>query len=336
MAKLGGGAKQVDVSDIFIVAGIRTRCPVVIQEAEGMYPHKKRLSDNWSYFTAAGFKHLHDHKVFPGTVAIVGIGSGVEGIAAAKVFGGTFRNTLRRLVIIDVDEEVVGGARRNIKTNLPKRSRVTIQPLVGSFCEPLTERGMRADLIHANIPNLPAPHGADLSGGAEKGTFLRPELYEWYRPPDTYIRWALGAQYAYIHSAKDALTKQGAVITEVGGRVPLTLLAELFQENGFARVDEVLVGFKEQTEALMDFVGYHEFERAYKVAFDFYLYDQSCLALQEHCIEGNIAPLAGDELKNLLLPYRVSAGAAIELYHKGVGVGHTVHILKGSRYEHQE
>ncbi len=318
--------KLVDVSNIFQAADIRSG-PIIIQETEGMYPHKERLSDNWSYFTTVGFKRLHDRKVFPGTIAIVGIGSGVEGIAAVKIFG----DTLCHLVVTDIDGGVVGGARRNVKVNLPKRSRIKIQPLIGSFCEPLTKHGIQADLIHANIPNLPAPRGVDLSGGAEKGTFLRPELYEGYHPPDKYIRWALGAQYAYIHSAREALTKRGSVITEVGGRVPLTLLAELFQENGYSRVDEALVGFKEQTEALMDFVGYHEFERAYGVAFDFYLYHRSMLALEEHCIDGNIAPMAGDELKKLLLPYRVSAGAAIELYHKGVGVGHTVHILKGSR-----
>lgn len=325
MAKRLSGTTHVDVSNIFKATGISAG-PVVIEQTAGMYPHKKRLSDNWSYFTAAGFKSLHEHKVFPRAVAIVGIGSGVEGIAAVKVF----RGSLRRLIITDVDDDVVLGARRNVKRNLPKRSTVLIHPLVGSFCEPLTKQGVGVDLIHANIPNLPAPKGADLSGGAAKGTFLRPELYDGYQPPQKYTNWALGAQFAYVQSAREALTEGGSVLTEVGGRVPLPLLQELFEENGF-RCQEVLVGFKQQTEALIDFIGYHEFEKAHGVAFDFYLYEASVRMLQEQGVRVNIADMTGDELKKLLLPYRVTAGAAIELYHKRVGVGHTVHILKGSK-----
>ncbi len=315
---------QVNVSNIFMAAGIPSGS-VIIEQTEGMYPHKEELTHNWSYFTVAGFKHLYDRKVWPGTVAIVGVGSGVEGIAAEKVFRP------RNLIITDVDDEVVSGARRNIKRNLPKRSKLAIMLFVGSFCEPLKSTGLKMDLIHANIPNLPAPKGADLSKGAEKGTFLRPALYEGYNPPHKYIRWALGAQYAYIQSAKEVLAETGSVLTEVGGRVPLSLLNELFTENGF-KCREALVGFKEQTEALIDFIGYHEFEKAYGVAFDFYRYERSLLTLKEHCIEGNIAEkMSGDELKELLLPHRVTAGDAIELYHQGIAVGHTVHILQGTK-----
>ena len=315
----------VDVSEIFKVAGI-CYAPVNITQTTGMYPHKPRLEDNWSYYTAVGLTNLFKLGVRPRTAAIVGIGSGVEGVAATKVF----RDSLRTLTITDVDNVVVNRARENITDNLTKPTNIRVRSLIGSFCEPLTNQEIRADLIHANIPNLPTAKGTNLRGGAEKGTFLRPKMYLSYNPPKKYIELALGAQYAYIKSAIRAITVHGSVITEVGGRVPLFLLKELFEENGI-KCEEVLVGFKEQTEALIDFTGYHRFEEEYGVEFDFYLYKDGLKTLRDSGISGNITDISGGELKRLLKPYRVTAGKAIELFHKGIAVGHTVHILKGTR-----
>ncbi|MDO8620549.1 MAG: hypothetical protein Q7R64_04360 [bacterium] len=316
---------EVDVSDILNAAGIACK-GIIIEQEPGMYPHKKRISDNWSYFTAATFRHLYaEHNASPSSVAIVGIGNGIEGSAAVRAFP----SSLKTLYISDVDEGVVAGASRNIRRNLPKRSRVKIEPFIGSFCEPLVERGVRADIVFANIPNLPAAQGADLSGGAEKGTFLRPELYEGYHPPQKYIKWALGAQYAYLMSAKDALTERGSVFTEVGGRVPLALLSELFEETGY-RAEEVLVGFKEQTEPLIDFLGYRAFEEEYGVAFDFYKYEPALATLEEFG-KGNIIQESGEVCKTALERHRVTAGEAVQLFHRQVAVGHTVHIIKGTK-----
>lgn len=80
----------------------------------------------------------------------------------------------------------------------------------------------------------------------------------------------------------------------------------------------------------MDFIGYHEFEKEYGVEFDFYLYKKSLGVLRRNGFR-NPTNLSGEELKELLRPYRVNAGQAIELYRQGLGVGHTVHILRGSR-----
>ena len=301
---------EVDISSIFKSLGIRSG-PVIIQQTPGMYPFKPRLADNWWYFTTACFQFLQKHNVWPGTIVLIGVGNGAEAIAAAKVFHGS----VGKVIITDVDTDVVGGARLNVKNNLVKRSTIKIIPLVGSFCEPLTERKIQAHLIHGNIPNLPAAPGADLSLGADKGTFLLPSLYEGYNPPQKFIDWALGAQYAYIQSAREALVKGGAVLTEVGGRVPLSLLEELFADNGFT-CEEVLVGFKEQTEALIDFKGYNAFERKYGVNFHFYRYEPSLETLRKWGITGNIVKMSGSELKELLKPHRVTAGQAVKLYTK--------------------
>ncbi|MDO8594814.1 MAG: 50S ribosomal protein L11 methyltransferase [bacterium] len=324
MSEQLSGNEAVDVTNIFEAAHLPVVGRVVIQQKKGMYPHKRKLEDNWSHYTASCFARLNKRGVHPKIIGIVGIGSGVEAIAAGLAF-----DSLERVIISDVDTGVVEGAKDNIRNNFSE-PKFTLESLVGSFCEPFTEQRLHADLIHANIPNLPAAKGADLSGGAEKGTFLRPELYEGYNPPAKYIEWALGAQYAYLQSAKEALTKGGSVLAEVGGRVPLSLLKDLFTDNGFS-FEEALVGFKEQTEAEMDFRGYHAFEREYGLAFDFYRYRHALGALRQYGVTGNIVDMSGKELKELLAPYKVDAGKAFELCRIGSPIGHTVHILKGTK-----
>ena len=316
--------KTVDVSNLFEAAQLPCVSPVIIEETEGMYPHKENPYDNWSYFTAAGFIALRDRNMFPRVVSVVGIGSGVEGIAAERVFHGS----LRHLIISDVEEEVALGAGRNVRAHLPSRSSARITACVGSFCEPMVEAGLMADIIHANIPNLPSSDTTDLSRGEERGTFLRSTLYEDYNPPEKYVKWALGAQYAYLKSAQGALSDRGSVLTEVGGRVPLELLYELFDDLGFS-CQPVLVGFKEQSEALMDFIGYHEFEKQYGVKFTFYHCEPARATLQEFgsgCVFENVP---SEDIQSALERHRVTAGDAIELHGRNVAVGHTVHILRG-------
>ena len=197
------------------------------------YPHKERVEDNWAYYTAVGFKRLKELLEQEGKrakeIGIVGIGSGVEGIAAARIF----RPDLRRLVVSDIDYDVLNGSEDNIR-NSTRGSGVEVIAVKGSFAEPMAQAGYKLDLIHGNIPNLPSTGSEDLTQGAEKGTFLPSSLYEGYSPPDKFVGWAMGAQYAYIQSAKKALAEGGSVVTEFGGRVPLELVKELFKANGLS------------------------------------------------------------------------------------------------------
>jgi len=94
-------------------------------------------------------------------------------------------------------------------------------------------------------------------------------------------------------------------------------------------MEEVIVGFKEQTEALIDFMGYGKFEEEYGVSFEFYLYEESKKLIEEKKIENPTFTMKGDELKKLLEPYKVSSQRALELLKKDIAVGHTVHLFRG-------
>lgn len=319
--------KTVDITPLFKEAGIEVP-PLSIVETPAMYPYKERVEDNWAYFTAAGLKRLKHLLATEGRevrdAGIIGICSGVEGIALVQVF----RDTLRRLTVTDVDGEILKGTVVNIR-NGTENVRYELTSLLGSFCEPIEAAGEQVDLVHGNIPNLPSTGEEDLSQGAEKGTFLPTGLYEGYDPPDEYVGWALGAQYAYLRSAENVLRDGGSLVTELGGRVPLDLVRKLFAEGGLRSFQEVVVGFKEQTEALMDFLGYHRMEKQYGVSFDFYRYDESKELLERYDIANPTWRISGSEMKELLAACRVSAGEALDLHRRGVPVGHTVHLFRG-------
>ena len=153
-------------------------------------------------------------------------------------------------------------------------------------------------------------------------------LYEGYNPPEKFVRWALGAQFAYLSSAKEVIRPGGTIITELGGRVPLQLVRDLFQELDL-EFQEIVTGFKEQTEALIDFQGYHRLEKQYGVEFEFYLYQKSFALLKQEQIKNPTAEFSADQIKTLLAPHKVSAKKALELFRQDVAVGHTVHLFRG-------
>ncbi|PIN74555.1 hypothetical protein COV18_06670 [Candidatus Woesearchaeota archaeon CG10_big_fil_rev_8_21_14_0_10_37_12] len=320
--------KKVNITPLFQQAGIETG-RIEIIETEGMYPYKEKIEDNWAFYTAVACKELtrifaSEHKIIK-DAAIVGICSGVEAIALVHLF----KDQLKNVIVTDVDAEILKGTIFNLNNSLEKNN-IDFIPLVGSFCEPIEKTDYLVDFVHANIPNLPASGEEDLTKGAEKGTFLKSELYDKYQPPEKFVGWALAAQYAYLQSAKKITKQNGSIITELGGRIPMNLVEELFDECGL-QLQEVLVGFKEQTEALIDFIGYSKLEKEYGTSFDFYSYEESKKVLEEHKITNPTTEKSGKEIKELLAPYKVSATEALELHKQGVAVGHTVHVFRGMK-----
>lgn len=319
--------RRVDVTPLFTRCGIATDRPIIITETRGMYPYKEKIEDNWAFFTAAGMKRLKEVLDGEGkeikNIGIVGICSGVEGIAVEHIF----KDTLRRLIVTDIDDEILNGTVTNIGGAAPN-SKIQVEPLIGSFCEPIEKAGEKVDLVHANIPNLPAKGDEDMTRGAEKGTFLPRQLYDVYNPPKEFVGWALAAQYAYLTSAKKVINKGGTIITELGGRVPVKMIEKLFKVCGL-KMQEVVVGFKEQTEALIDFEGYHAQEEEFGTKFEFYRFEESKELLAEQKIGNPTHLVSGAEVKELLSPFKVSAGEALALYKKGLAIGHTVHLYRG-------
>ncbi|GEM_PF-2269084 len=324
--------KTVNITPLLVAAGISAP-EISIVETPSMYPYKEKIVDNWAYFTAVGCKALKGkldrEKKEVTTAAIVGICSGVEGITFTRVFAPT----LKKLIVTDVTEDILLETVKNI-SNGSEGLGVEVTPLLGSFCEPLELAGIKVDVVHANIPNLPSTGEEDLRLGAEKGTFLPASLYEGYHPPIEFVGWALGAQFAYLESAKRILEKGGSVVTELGGRVPYALVEKLFDQLELD-LEEVIVGYKEQTEALIDFLGYHRMEKEYGVIFEFYPLEKLETVFQVNNIKNPTSAFIGKEVKRLLEPYKISAEEALQFFERGEAVGHTVHIFRGTKNKHK-
>ena len=142
----------------------------------------------------------------------------------------------------------------------------------------------------------------------------------------------MSGQYALLESAKPILNPDAAVVAAVGGRMPLEILEQLFGDSGY-RLKELSVGFKPQSEALIDFIGYARFEQQYGVSFEFYRYGAGNKCLKRNGITNPCFTASGKEIKRLLHPYRVNATQALSLHRKGVTIGHTVHMLSARRIE---
>jgi len=323
--------RNVDVSPLFRAAGLETRGLQPIHETSKMYPFKNGdVTQNWSYFMISGLRKLQEtlvqnYQKLPENIGIVGIGSGVEGIAAARIF----HESIRRLFVTDIDQKILEGAVSNIKRNVDTK-KVEVVGHVGSFAEPLEAKEVQLDLIAGNVPNLPSAQDQKLRSGADLGTFMPRGLYEKYTPPEKFVKWALGAQYAYLTSASRVVREGGSALTLVGGRFPLPLVKELFEAAGFGSSNEVIAGYKEQTEPEPDFKGYSKFEAGFTdVSFDFYVQKAAEQILANANIENPTSRHTGVQIKGVLKDQRKSALAALVLYPQGISCGHTVHLFQG-------
>lgn len=325
--------KEIDASPLFQKIGLDTKGLWPIVETPKMYPYKIEgdIRQNWSYFMTFGLSALRQEMLknqqkLPASIGITGIGNGIEGIAAAKIF----ENSLRQLFIVDTDNEILNGALVNIRRNINK-TRVEVIGHVGSFAEPLEAEGVQVDLFAGNVPNLPSEEDQELITGADHGSFMPRAWYEKYQPPEKFMQWALGTQYAHLKSARNVVKEGGSALTLVGGRFPLHLADELYNETGYQDPQEVISGYKEQTEPGPDLRGYGQFEKLFGVSFHFYMQDIAEKALKAVGIANPTRMHNAAKIKSVLEPYSKSAQEAYALYQEGIPCGHTVHLLQGTR-----
>ncbi len=321
--------KIVDLTNFFAECGLSAN--IQIQEEENMYPFDPNAKSNWVYFTLVGHQRLKEildqEGRLPKVVACIAAGSGVEVIGMNLIFPD-----LNRLFFTDVDGVVVNGARYNLLKNWWQRPAGFIYTsLDGLFCEPLKIGNCfkKFDLIHGNVPNLVCSNDKDLSSGDDRGTFIEQNSLIHYDIPEKYLKWGLGANYAYLRGAKDSLAIGGSVVTVLGGRFPLGLVNDLFMDCGLTLMPEFSVGFKYQTQPEPNYVGYAELESKYGVEFDFFGFDEAVKLLEKEGINNPSFKHSGEEIKNLLGKYQVSAKRALKMHNLGKKCGHTVHMFRG-------
>ncbi len=326
-----------DVSPIFEAAGIEGWYRGTMSD----YSYDLNPEDpesNWLYVALQGFRKLKPMLDREGkavdTFATLGSGHALDAVGGYKVFNP------KNVVMTDINagtewwltsnflrhirEPVWGGENGEdiVALNYVDK-QVRTYSLIGNLCEPLRERGLVADVMYANLPNIPEPDTAKVHDGMNSATFIDEDAIA--AAPQKYHAYHLGLQHTLLQNARDSLSDQGSLLVNLGGRVPVELVRDMFHENGYG-YEELFNHFKVQTEPEEVLTGYSvQGEQRYGVEFDYYRYDEAKRLLGERKPQD----LSVEQLKELMSSVRVSATEGLERHHQGERLGHIVQLVRG-------
>lgn len=115
-----------------------------VSVVDDMYCIKGDPEDNWIWFAFTGFtrlaRTLRSRNPPLRTSATIGTGNGLDAIGAAYA-----SPSLERIVVTDVDDEVVRLAVDNVRRNVPAHIEVT--GLTDDVCGPLAALPFKIDVI---------------------------------------------------------------------------------------------------------------------------------------------------------------------------------------------
>ncbi len=311
--------RQVDISQLFESVGVHKEVKVNMNDAT-YEVDATEPKNNWLYPAFKGFqklqKSLEDDGKHVDTFVSIGTGQAIDGIGANEIFAP------KKVVLTDNNSKVIAISDANFKMNSNGEAECVV--LEGSLCKPLRDHGITADVIYANLPNVPKDDSEAVMQGMNSATFVDAATVA--STPEKYQRYLLGLQYAFLKDAVGSLNDGGCVVVNLGGRVPVELVQDMFQECGYS-YKELYTMFKLQSQPEEVLTGYAEAELQHGVTFDFYRYDDSFAALEAQDTER----ISATQLKALLAPFRVSATEGLALLAKGEKIGHVVHLLRGQK-----
>jgi hypothetical protein len=245
----------------------------------------------------------------PAHFAMIGPGSGIEAIGAGHIF----RN-LRRITVIDRDPAVLAQAASNIRANID--AAIEVEAHARNIWAPLARAGLEADLLYADLSNLPCTVAAsahiahDPPIGRNASTVML-------------NRYLLGLQCRFLRRVLAALSPGGSVLVLLGGKVDDELFDILADACG-VRLEEVVCGLLQQSDA-WTVVGAHAAAEAETgVAFDFYDFEAARRSLPDD------RSLSGPALRQALAPWRLSARTASSELRFGLKIGQIVRLMEAS------
>jgi len=111
----------------------------------------------------------------------VGTGPGIDAIGAKTILDP------KVTVMTDVHPNVVPLAAENFRRFHPDAKHTA---LLGNLCEPLRQQGILADVIYANLPNIPADDEQEILQGTHSATFIPSSSLK--HVPEQYNKYLLG------------------------------------------------------------------------------------------------------------------------------------------------
>lgn len=280
-------------------------------------PRADDLLHDWVATVATpAFKLIRRRQGAQEAFCSIGTGAGLDALAAIETLGST------RVGITDVHEEVVSTASANILGNLRDPARITLEAGHGDLLAPLARFRPRYDLIYENLPNVPLDDAARFGHARVSSSHVppRPEAI-----PEVLQRQLLALHYVALGQAHAFLRPGGAVLSMLGGRVPLAVFHEMARLAGH-RSDILAYGWKIQVDPVEMIGGHAGHQRAGKGPFHFYR--ASRLAEVFARVDPDASGPLAAEIEESLVPDRLDAFQAWEALGKGETIGHTVAVLR--------
>lgn len=276
-------------------------------------------SDWVATVAAPAFRMLAETGVEIRDFCTIGTGAGLDALAAIEILGA------QNIVILDLHEDGVRQARRNILDNVIFKSQVTLFSAAGDLLAPVADEQLRLDLIYENLPNISLGDGDDLAAGQTSATFVAKR----HEPIPDFVAGALLAlHWLALRQATPMLRSGGRVLSSIGGRIPLATILRLAEEAGYA--GKILIyTWKAQSEPEEVIGGYAAWQNRGAGPFHFY----PAAVLEEAF--GTLSPVSAGaqarEIERALAPHRLDAVAALDAVRRGMSIGHTVAVLESRR-----
>lgn len=248
-------------------------------------------------------------------VAVLGTGVGLDAVGISRIF------TTEHIVASDVHPGVLEVARWNIGRHARAGAGFEV---IRSDLFRQYPAGARFDLAYENLPNIPD----------------RSEVYREMRAASCYDagsyladpasdRRLLTLHYNFLIEARERLNPGGWIVAVIGGRVPYSILAEMFTRTGY-RPMLLNFGLKVQTEAGIVLDGYARAEREGSPEFIYYHPVGTCariLTESGSLADGLPAEPYAEAVNARLAPHGISAGEALRVFQKGDMVCHSVYVV---------
>ncbi|HNX60200.1 MAG TPA: hypothetical protein PKK43_13955, partial [Spirochaetota bacterium] len=190
-------------------------------------PRTDDLQSDWvAYVAAPAFKLIRKEQGHAiNAFCSIGTGSGLDVLTGIEILGA------KRVGLTDVHQDVVITAVDNVTHNLKKGYQVAIEAGFGDLLEPLRKFNSKYDVIYENLPNVPASNEADATADRKSSTHVPPRQES---IPELIQNQMLDLHYLALVQSRDFLEKDGAVISTLGGRVPLEVFIELGKLAGYS------------------------------------------------------------------------------------------------------
>jgi len=283
------------------------------------YPSVHNLPSDWvAHVAAPAFKlyraQRNDAPI--DSFCSIGTGSGLDVLSAVEILGA------KRVGLTDVHQDVVATAADNVRRNHLATHKLVVESGFGDLLAPLAPFKPRYDLIYENLPNVPLTNPEEIQRAQKSSTHLvaRSEAI-----PELVRQQMLDLHYLALAQAKDYLSTGGAVLSTLGGRVPLEVFLTLAKLAGF-HASVLAYTWKVQADPAGII---HDYAKKQQEGFGpFYFYRAEVLAKVFAALDYTTSGQNAFDIEKSLLPERFDAVQAAAYLDKGETLGHTVVVLK--------